>query len=172
LTEQKNTALLDLLTGGDRRSLGKSEAVYQSVSDQRSFDDLFQYIFHEDRVVSMRSIDAIEKITLNEPGYLQVHKDELLALLNKKSPSEVKWHLPLLIVRLDLSEEEAGKVWETLTVWTLNKQESRIVRVHSIQALYDLLKIYPNLKSDFNLIVEELQRSGIPSIIARLKRFK
>ena len=163
---------IEELRGGDLRSLGKSKQVAEQVIDQKSFNDLFNCIFYPDRVVAMRSIDAVEKITINHSYYLQLHKSKLLALLNEKSAKEFKWHLPLLIVRLKLTSAETGKVWDKLSQWALDQKESRIVRVHSIQGLYDLLKNYPELKADFDLMVEELKRSGIPSIIARLKQFR
>ena len=163
---------IEELKGGDLRSLGKSNQIAKQVNDQEAFNDLFDCIFHPDRVVAMRSIDAVEKITIDHPEYLQAHKLKLLALLDQDSPKEFKWHLPLLIVRLSLSSSETGKVWEKLSQWALDKTESRIVRVHSIQGMFDLLKNYPDLKGDFDLTVEELKQSGIPSIIARLKKFR
>ena len=163
---------IEELKDGDLRSLGKSKQVAEQVIDQKSFNDLFDCIFYPDRVVAMRSIDAIEKITITHPEYLQAHKSKLLGFLAQHSPKEFKWHLPLLIVRLKLTSTETGKVWEKLSQWALDQKESRIVRVHSIQSLFDLLKNYPELKADFELMVEELKRSGVPSIIARLKKFK
>ena len=163
---------IEELKGGDLRSLGNSSKVAEQVIDQKSFNDLFACIFYPDRVVAMRSIDAVEKITIGHPEYLQAHKSKLLKLLDQDSTKEFKWHLPLQIVRLKLTSTETGKVWEKLSEWALNQKESRIVRVHSIQGMFDLLKNYPELKKDFDLIVEELKRSGIPSIIARLKKFK
>lgn len=163
---------IEELKGGNLRSLGKSQQLAEQITDQKSFNDLFDCIFYPDRVVAMRSIDVVEKVTISHPGYLHTHKSKLLALLDRDSPKEFKWHLALLIVRLKLTRKEAGKVWEKLAQWALAPQESRIVRVHSIQGLYNLLKNYPELKADFDLIVDELKRSRIPSIIARLKKFK
>ena len=160
------------LQGGDLRALGNSNEVVKSIGDQHSFNELFQCIFNSDRIVAMRSIDAIEKISLSHPEYLKEHKSELLGLLNQSRNKEFKWHLPQLISRLPLSIDEAGHVWETLTRWALDPRESRIVRVNSLQALFDLLKLYPDLKADFSLTVAELQKTEIPSIKARLKQFK
>lgn len=163
---------LDQLKGGDLRSLGQSNEVVKCISTQQSFNELFKCIFYPDRVVAMRSMDAVEKVTLVHPEYLQQHSSELFQLLDQAQYKEFKWHLPLLIVRLSFSKVEAGKVWEKLTNWALDQNESKIVRVNSIQALYYLLKQYPDLRTGFNQTLKELEKTDIPSIKARLKQFK
>ena len=61
----------DLLKGGDLRSIGQSNKVISSINNQQNFDELFEYLFHNDRKVVMRTADAIEKITGNNPDYLE-----------------------------------------------------------------------------------------------------
>lgn len=162
----------DQLKGGDLRSLGNADELAESIQDQQSFDDFFKCLFDADRVVAMRSIDAVEKITREHPHYLRPHTAELLALLHQSSPKEFKWHLPLLFVRLDLTDDETGELWATLTNWAQDKKESRIVRVNSIQGLYDLLMIHPELQRDFIQTIEELETENIPSIKARIRKLK
>lgn len=41
--------------------------------------------------------------------------------------------MALLVSRLKLAKSEIGKVWATLMKWALDKKESKIVRVNSIQ---------------------------------------
>lgn len=40
-------------------------------------------------------------------------------------------------LRLNLSDKEIEMVWQTLAGWALDKTESKIERVNSIQALYE-----------------------------------
>ena len=162
----------DQLKGGDLRSLGNANEIAGSIHDQVSFNDLFKCLFDADRVVAMRSIDAVEKITREHPEYLQPRKAELLQLLHQSSPKEFKWHLPLLFVRLDLSNDETGEVWATLTNWALDKNESRIVRVNSLQGLHDLLLIHRDLQRDYDQTILELEQENIPSITARIRKLK
>ncbi len=65
-----------------------------------------------------------------------------------------------------------GKVWATLMKWALDKNESKIVRVNSIQGLFDLLSQYPVLQNDFDIAIQELSDQNIPSITARIKQLK
>jgi hypothetical protein len=162
----------ELLQGGDLRTLGKSEGVIKQVQSQKDFDTLFSCLFDADRLVVMRSADAIEKITLETPNYLNTHKTELIDLLNSATHIELKWHLAQLTTRIKLDADEAGKVWETLTQWAKDKKESRIVRVLALQGLFDMLAQYPELKTDFLHTLSILEKEPIPSIAARIRILK
>jgi hypothetical protein len=164
--------LTDILKGGDLRSTGKVDEVIKKVNSQKSFDELFSGLFDADRLVVMRSADAIEKITLIHPKYLRQHTGKLLELLNSTSHIELKWHLAQLTTRIKLNENEIGIVWNILTRWALDKKESRIVRVLSLQGLFDLLKQYPELLTDFTQTMQALEKEPVPSIAARIRILK
>lgn len=162
----------NILKGGDLRSIGEANKVVKEVNNQDDFDNLFKGFFHSDRKVVMRTADAVEKITIPKPEFLKKHKQEILALCNSAKHIELKWHLALLVSRLPLTEKETGKIWHILTEWVTNRKESRIVRVNSLQGLYNLLQANEELEQDFNLIVNEIIKEQIPSINARIRKFK
>jgi hypothetical protein len=160
------------LRGGDLRSIGKADTVVSEITNQEKFDKLFKGLFNTERSVVMRSADVIEKITITHPEYLKFHKKDLLRLLQTAGHIELKWHLAQLISRLKLSEKETGIAWDKLTQWANDKKESRIVRVFSLQALYDIQKQYPELKKDFMGTMNTLDRENIPSIKARIRKLR
>ena len=162
----------DILKGGDLRSIGKSNYVVSLIKDQEGFDELFKQLFHANRIVVMRAADAIEKITINSPDYLIKHKSKILKLLDTAKNIELKWHLALLVSRVCLVPKEARKVWQVLTTWAKNKEESKIVRVNSIQGLFNLSNKNTALKNDLDATVTEIERENIPSINARIKKLK
>jgi hypothetical protein len=56
-------SILAKLEGGDRRSIGNSEEVVQTVSKNPAlFEELFSGLLADDPVVRMRAADAIEKL--------------------------------------------------------------------------------------------------------------
>ena len=142
------------------------------VNNQTDFDELFKGLTHSDRIVVMRSADAIEKITLRKSDYLKKHKTELIVLCKSAKDIELKWHLALIVSRLSLTRKELGITWDILTKWATDKKESKIVRVNSIQGLFDLLQQNPELSQDFNLTLSEIEEEKIPSLNARIKRFQ
>lgn len=161
-----------LLSGGDLRSIGKSNTIAAGIKKQAEFDELFQYLFHEDRLMKMRAADAVEKITAVHPGYLAGHKKELFKLLNTEAGIELQWHLAQLITRVDLTVKETERIWAKLSDRALNKNQSRIVRVNSLQSLFDLSNRYPALQNKLTTIINKLEEEQIPSISARIRKIK
>ncbi len=162
----------ELLNGGDLRSIGKSNEVVTLITDQESFDNLFSFLFSNKRIVVMRAADVIEKITATSPKYLNKHKKKIFVLSETVTNKELKWHLALLLPRLQLNEKETGIVIEKLTIWALDKKESRIVRVNSMQGLFDLSRENPALQNNFDQTIRALEQENIRSITARIKKFK
>ena len=165
------TDLETILSGGDLRSIGQTNLVVGLTENQNQFDNLFQLLFNPERIIAMRAADAIEKITAVKNDYLKSHKAEILDLLYKAEDKELKWHVALIVARLKLSNQELGKVWQLLTKWSTNKKESKIVRVNSLQALFNLLGQKKELQQDFSLTISQVQTENIPSINARIKKF-
>ena len=162
----------NLLLGKDLRTLGQNNIVVQTVHDQCTFDELFSLIFHHERSLVMRAVDATEKITSKHPEFLAPHKSQLLTVLKSADHKELKWHIAQLLPRVALSAAELKDVWHTLAYWALNKNESKIVRVNALQGLFDLSKIDRELKADFEKTISALEHEMIPSIQARIRKLK
>jgi hypothetical protein len=164
--------IIDKLKGGDLRSIGEANEIVKVINTQTDFDRLFLGLFHSDRKVAMRTIDAIEKITLVKSKFLATHKKEILELCNNVKNIELKWHLALLVTRLSLTAEELGSIWQLLTIWATDKKESKIVRVNSVQSLFILLHANKELEKDFNLTLDEILKENVPSLVARIRKIK
>lgn len=161
-----------ILAVGDLRSIGKSNSVVAVIQTQNDFDDLFKYLFHKNRLVVMRAADAIEKITINTPQYMAKHKKNIFELCDTAKNKELKWHLALLLPRLRLDNKELDTAWSILTKWAKDKKNSRIVRVNSIQGLFELLSLNCDLVRDFKLTLIEVEKENVPSINARIRKIK
>jgi hypothetical protein len=160
----------DLLAGNDLRSLGESSKIISMIDDQKSFDALFEYLYSEDRKIVMKTIDVIEKITARKFDFLQKHKSKIMDLSLSAKNIELKWHLAQLLGRLHYTDDETITVWALLKKWALNKNESKIVRVNSLQTLYDIAKTAKGFETEFKKIIEELSKENIPSMNARIKK--
>ena len=161
-----------MLNVGDLRSIGGSNEVVMFIHNQEDFDTLFSYLYDSDRLVVMRAADSIEKISKKHSFYLDKHKSSLLDLISNAKDKELKWHLAQLIVRLNLNDDEKKNVFKILKKWLLNKNESKIVRVNSIQALYEISFNDELLTESFDEIIESIKLENISSIIARIKKLK
>ena len=162
----------DALKGADLRSIGKSNLIAGNIHDQRSFDTLFDLLFHADRKVAMRAADAIEKITITNPSFIKQHKKKLLALFDNDNEIEMKWHLAQIIPRLELTKNERLKVWNILFAWAKDKNGSRIVRTNAIQSLHALLPYLKENNHQFMQLISSVYQENIPSINARIRKLR
>jgi len=156
----------ELLTGGDRRSLGRShEAVVKVAREPALFEELIACLWDDDFVVRMRAADAAEKASLEQPLLLQPFRKELLGLLEEATQQELRWHLALMIPRLRLNATERRRAHDALTGYL--EDRSSIVRTFAMQGLADLGKQDPRLLPGTLEQIRTLTRTGTAAMKAR-----
>ncbi len=163
------TDILKKLEGGDRRSIGQVAKVVDEVSGQPAlFETVFKAMLVDDPIVRMRAADAVEKITANQPHYLQPYKDMLINQVAKVNQQEVRWHVAQILPRLSLNRRERETVVEILFGYLQDK--SKIVKTFSWQALADLAQEDGSLRLRVVEVLEEMVQNGSPAVINRGKK--
>ena len=158
--------VVKLLSGGDRRSLGRANQVGAQAAKQPAiFARLIEALFHDDPVVRMRSADAAEKASRSNPKLLAPHKAELLGLLTSETQIEVKWHLPQMLTRLPLTAAERRDAIDTLQSYLQDR--SSIVKTLAMQALADFAIEDPSLRLDALNTIRRLTKTGTAAMRAR-----
>ncbi len=161
--------LLAQLTGGDRRSIGRSNAVAQQVlADRRLFGELFDGMLSDDPLVRMRAADAVEKVTAKRPDWLRPHKKELLGRVATSEQQEVRWHVAQMIPRLDLTKEERARMERLLLDYL--EDRSVIVRTFAIQALAELAVDDARLRKRVIKLLENFASSGTSALRSRARK--
>ena len=161
-----------LLDGGDLRSIGGSNEVTMLIKSQEDFDVLFSYLYDSNRLIVMRAADSIEKISRKHSSYLSKHKPSVLDFMADAKDKEFKWHLAQLASRMELNGDEKNRVFEILKKWLLDKDEGKIVRANSLEALYEISRGNELLIVSFDEILDTIKAENIPSINARIKKLK
>lgn len=101
-------AVLHMLKGGDRRSVGRSNQVVAIMCRQPAlFPALIDGMHHADKLVRMRAADAAEKLTVTNPEWLRPFKVQLIKLAARAKQLELKWHFAQILPRLELSRRVA-----------------------------------------------------------------
>jgi HEAT repeat protein len=158
--------LIQMLTGGDRRSIGQSEKVVAAVlADPALFPIVFDGMLADDPLVRMRCADAVEKITEQHPEWLRPHKKALLRRVAKIEQQEVRWHAAQLFPRLPLTKAERRAVVKILDTYLTDK--SGIVRTFAMQALADLAVQDDELRAPALAQLEDLTRTGTSAMRSR-----
>jgi hypothetical protein len=158
-----------LLEGRDRRTIGRSDEVVTIVSnDRKLFRELIAGLWSTNRLVRMRSADAIEKITRRDAELLQPYKGELLGLMAESREQEVRWHLAVVIPRVLLTSKERQCALSSLNAYL--EDRSSIVRTFALQGLADLARNEPSLRLKVIEILREAKRKGTPAMKARSRK--
>jgi len=161
--------ILNMLQGGDRRSIGRSNEVVALVLDKPElFDVLLSCIALDDPLVRMRCADAAEKISVPHPEYLAPYKHTLIEDYSRIEQKEVRWHVAAMLARLPLTAKEQTRVIEILLSYTNDR--SSIVKTIAMQGLADLAVRDSKLKPQVRRHIEELNITGTPAMRARGRR--
>lgn len=159
-------AILKMLEGGDRRSIGRSnEVVDRVLARPELFDVLIDGMLMDDALVRMRCADAAEKISAQHPQWLVAHKATLLGKLAKIEQHEVRWHVAAMLSRLPLTSRERQRVVKMLLDWT--RERSSIVRTFAMQSLVAIALQDKTRVPDIRRRIEELCQTGTPAMKAR-----
>lgn len=158
--------LLQRLQGGDRRSIGEADEVAASVRrEPELFSLLIEGMRHDDELIRMRSADAAEKVTAELPEALEPYKDDLLGEIGHLEQQEVRWHVALMLPRLELDASDRQRACRLLETYL--EDRSRIVRVSAMEAMAHLATVDERLAPDLIQRLEELTKNGSPAMRAR-----
>ncbi|MGH9746969.1 MAG: hypothetical protein ACRD59_12775 [Candidatus Acidiferrales bacterium] len=158
--------ILKKLSGGDRRSIGRSnEVVAEVLAHPALFRHVFAGIESDDPVLRMRAADAAEKITAQRPELLQPFKRRLLAVAGSSDQQEVRWHAALMIPRLKLAAKDRAVAVDILFDYL--RDRSSIVKTFAMQGLATLASTDSSLRAKVLPLLEELTEIGTPAMRAR-----
>lgn len=165
-----NNGILQKLTGGDLRSIGRSdEVVAELINNPALFGKVFKGMKSGNPLIRMRAADVIEKVAKVHPEYLMPYKIELINEVTKIDQQEVRWHVALMFTYLELTEAEKAVVLEILLSW-LEKSKSRIVKVNCLEALVHIAGKDEKYRHKIAGILEEVIATGSPAMVARAKK--
>ena len=155
-----------MLSGGDRRSIGRAnEVVDMALADPSLFAEVFAGMTDDDPVVRMRAADVAEKVTAARSDLLLPHRSVLLNEVAASQQQEVRWHAAQMIPRLRLTEEELPHAFETPRGYLADK--SRIVQTFAMQALADLVAQDPTRRAEVICLIQRTMGAGSPAVRSR-----
>lgn len=168
-------SFITILSGGDRRSLGRSgDVVREVLARPERFGELVDAMACDDPVVRMRAADAAEKATRSAPELLAPHRRRLMGTVAHIDQKEVRWHVAQLLPRLRLGG--AGRRAALGILYQYLRDSSSIVRTFAMQAMADLADQDRSLLAEVLPVIEACAEQGTPAMRSRgrllLARFK
>jgi hypothetical protein len=132
------------------------------------FDALMSGLWDADPIVRMRAADAAEKVTRIKRKLLRKYKKELLGLMAEERQIEVRWHLALMVPRLELNAKEKEAAACSLREYL--EDRSAIVRTHALQGLADFAEADLSMRPAVTELLREATRSGTAAMKARSRK--
>jgi len=168
-------SLLDKLTGGDRRSIGRADEVTTMVLKRPAlFTELMTGLYDADPLVCMRAADTAEKVSLQKPELLLPFHARLLRLLDETTQQEVRWHMAQMVPRLPLSSKERLRAASALRRYL--EDPSSIVKTCALEALAAIATNDKSLQPEVKALLQKAIKSGTAAMKARsrklLRRFE
>ena len=164
-----SNAILTMLAGGDRRSIGRANQAAAMVSKDLSlFPELMTGLWSDDPLVRMRAADAAEKVSRKHPKLLARHKTELLGLMAEANQQELRWHLAAMVPRLALNAKERQRAAALFEDYL--EDRSSIVKTFALQGLADLARNDSVMRSSVIELLRAAERSGTPAMRARSRK--
>ena len=162
-------SLIEMLNGGDHRSIGRSNEVVEIVlANPDRFGEVFEGILSDDSLIRMRCADAAEKISKERPTLLAPYKIRLIEEVSKIDQQEVHWHLAQMMAYLEYTSEEESEVIGLLRGMLFST--SRIVGVSSLETLTELTHRNPSLHDSVVKDIKNAMEKGSPAVKSRGKR--
>jgi hypothetical protein len=151
--------LRKMLAGGDRRSIGRAdEAVAVLRYAPGRVAELVELLWDSEAVVRMRAADALEKLSRDAVEWLEPmlepYRMNLLGLMAETEQQEVRWHLAVLVPRLQLTSEQRLRVARTLEGYLQDR--SSIVKTCAMQGFWELACRDAGLKREVVELVREI----------------
>jgi hypothetical protein len=161
--------ILSILSGGDRRSIGRADDALAALDcDPSLLEALFTGMLGDDPVVAMRSADVAEKYSLTHPNCLDPYKQTLLEQVAPLPQQEIRWHAAQMIPRLKMSPGEVDLAIARMQTYL--QDPSGIVRTFAMQALFDLAQGDEGQLKRIRPLLEKCTRDGTPAMRTRGKK--
>jgi hypothetical protein len=163
-------SLKDKLSGGTRTSIGNADTVIQALLKNPSgLSEVYDLFLDLDPVVAMRSSYIAMRVAEQNPDSVKPFTKDLLKNLDSYTQQEVRWHIPQLLVHLDLTKAQKRRAYEVVMDWA-ETDKSKIVGYYGFQAAADFAETDEVLLQDFIPRIRAANKTGAKSIQNRCKK--
>ncbi len=156
-----------ILTGGNPRSLGRTEEVVKLVLGNRTrLNELYGCLLEDDEIIRMRASDAFEKVCRQQPTWVQAYVPKLLTEVASIDQASVQWHLAQILGEIELTPKQREAACSILKR-NLAEKKDWIVVNYSMETLAKLSQDDSQLRTEMLVILKGLLSDPHRSIVVR-----
>jgi hypothetical protein len=161
-----------LLSGGDRRSIGRAAEVVAAVrASPRRLTSLVAALGGVDPIVALRAADAIEKLSRTDSARLRRYRATILHEAVRTKEPATRWNLIQTLSRLPAGRLADRALARRLEVWYLTDR-SAIVQTCALDALVAMGERDALLRPAACRVFADARASGSAAVRARARRLR
>lgn len=140
--------------------------------DRKKFDQLVQLFLNDEYRVVQRAAGMISRIAEQHPNLLQPYLTQLIKKANETNiPVAVKRNVVRLMQFIDIPTDVQGDTMELCFKLLSDPAETVAVHCFSMSVLFNLSKIYPDIKPELKIVIEEhMQHPVTAGFLSRAKK--
>lgn len=138
---------------------------------QVRFDELVKLFLSDEERVMQRSGWPLSYAAANHPELVKKHLGKLVKNLQKKNVHEaVKRSTVRILQEIEIPKRYHGEVLNICIQYIESPTESPAIKAFSLTVLENLLPLYPEIKDELKLIIEERWPHETPAFHSRARK--
>ena len=122
-------------------------------------EEIIIHLTNSNQTVAWRTAWIIDKMSVKNRFLIEPHHKALVSVLKKTPNNSIRRHLTKILAANLTKECEDGELIDKCLNWIIHPKVPVAVKANTMQLLYKLCKLYPELIPEFCLVIEE----GIPT---------
>ena len=136
-------------------------------NDAETFRLLWSFLNTQAPPLSTRSAWVLESLSQKYPNLIEPYLKEIIERLPAVNNDTIKRHLVKILSFSILPEEYLGKLFDICLGFIESTKETVAVKVHSMQILYNISELEPELKPELIAIIENQSEKSSSGFKAR-----
>jgi hypothetical protein len=139
--------------------------------NQQRFDELFNLFVNDEYRVVQRAGWPLSNCVALHPSFIKKHFSKLLKNLKKPGNHEaVKRNTVRLLQEVDIPAKYQGEIMDLCFGFIASPDEAIAVKAFSLTVLQNLSRIYPEIKNELKVVIEERWDFETAAFHARAKK--
>jgi hypothetical protein len=141
-------------------------------NSQKRFDELFNLFLNSEYRVNQRAAWPLSYCVIDHPGLISPHLTKLVKNLHKPAIHDsIKRNTVRLLQHIDIPKRFHGEIIDICLRNISSPDEPVAVKAFSLSILQNLSRLYPEIKNEVKLIIEERWSYETAAFHSRAKKF-
>jgi len=139
---------------------------------QKRFDELFSLFLNSEYRITQRAAWPISYCVIDHPSFIEKHFSKLVKNLHKPGIHDsIKRNTVRLLQHVEIPRKFHGELMDICFRYISSPDEPVAIKAFSLTILQNLSKLYPEIKNEVKLIIEERWEQETAAFKSRARKF-